>query len=309
MSETIQETQMNILSSEQAEQMFSRMGELTLDVSDIKRKFLDCKYGNDPRQAVDIYLPNDGAAPYPIVFYVHGGAWQRGHKDDVQLVPFINGVLRGYAVVSIGYRLAPDIRYPDNLFDIKAALRWVSENAGKYMLDPSKTALCGSSSGAHLVMMAALTQEQVVFGDIPGIPSCKVMAVVEQFGPTDFAKIHDHYDQSGYPRIYIPGDSSPLDIMLGVRAGLIPNLLRFYNPIDCVHPETPPMLLQHGKRDPMIPYQQAIEMYDKINAVAGKGRAELDINEDFLHADPGYAATESVDRIFGFIDKHLKPPS
>ena len=307
MSESIQETQAKIMPPEEAERMFARLGELTLDVSKISRKFLNCQYGEDhPRQALDIYLPNEGAGPFPVVFYVHGGAWQRGHKDDVQVVPFMDGVNRGYAIVSIGYRLVPDVRYPDNMFDIKAAMRWVAQNADSYMLDSSRTALCGSSAGAHLVMMAAFTQGQVAFGDIPGSPSCRILAMVAQFGPTDFAKIHTHYDESGFPRIHVPGTPSAIDAMLGTSAESIRNLLRFYNPIDCVHPDVPPILLQHGKRDPMIPYQQSIELCEKINKVVGNVKAEVDISESFLHADPGYAGTESVERIYGFLGKYLK---
>ena len=306
MSENTNNSTINLMSPEDAEKMFARLGELTLDTDDIARKFLNCMYGDDPRQAVDIYLPNIGNGPFPVVFYVHGGAWQRGQKDDVQLVPFIGGVKRGYAVVSIGYRLVPDVRYPDNMFDIKAALRWVAKNADSYMLDSSRTALCGSSAGAHLALMAAFTQNQVAFGDIPNTPTCKILTMVEQFGPTDIGMFHAHYDQSGYPRLQAPGAPSAVDAMLGVRAELIPNLLRFYNPIDCVHPDVPPILIQHGKRDPMVPYQQSVELFERINNVAGQGTAELDISEDFLHADPGYAGVESVDRIFGFIDRHLK---
>jgi acetyl esterase/lipase len=254
---------------------------------------------------LDIYLPNDGAGPFPVVFFIHGGAWMRGHKGDLQLVPFIGGVTRGYAIVSLGYRLVPNVRYPDNLFDIKAALRWVAKNAETYLLDASRTALCGSSAGAHLAMMAAFTQGQVVFGDKPDAPTCRVLAVVEQFGPTDFSMVHAQYDESGFPRVYEPGVPNEVDAMLGVQAKLIPNLLRFFNPIDNVHPDVPPMLLQQGKRDPIVPYQQAVEMCKRINAITGKDIAELDISDDFMHADPGYAAPESVNRVFDFIAKHL----
>ncbi|MCL2366385.1 MAG: alpha/beta hydrolase [Oscillospiraceae bacterium] len=306
MSEINNKSQIKIMPPEEAERMFARLGELTLDTSDIRRKFLNCQYGENPMQAVDIYLPNEGTGPFPIVFYIHGGGWQHGRKNDVQVVPFMPGVHRGYAVVSIGYRLVPEVRYPDNMFDIKAALRWIAENADSYMLDASKTALCGSSAGAHLAMMAAFTQGQVAFGDISGAPFCNILCLVEQFGPTDFAKIHAHYDESGYARIHVPGTPSSIDAMLGARAESIPNLLRFYNPIDCVHPHVPPILLQHGRHDPMIPYQQAIELCNKVNALSGVEKAELDISEEFLHADPGYAAPESVNRIFDFIDKHLK---
>ena len=295
----------NIMPPEDVAAMFARLNELTLDVSNVRRKYLNCPYGEDPRQALDIFLPNEGGGPYPIVFFAHGGGWSGGRKDDTQLAPFIGGVHRGYAIISLGYRLLPHIRYPENLFDIIAAMRWIVKNAETYLLDPSRTALCGASAGAHLAMMAAFTMGQVVFGHEPGAPQCRVLAVVDQFGPTNFAKSHAHYDESGYPRAQMPGTPGALDDLLGASADRITNLLRFINPIDNVHPGIPPVLIQHGRYDPIIPYQQSVELYEKIVSVAGEGMAELDLSEEFLHADPGYAANESVDRIFSFIGKHL----
>ena len=295
----------NIMPPDEVKRMFARLGELTLDVSGIRRKFLNCPYGEDPKQSLDIYLPNEGSGPFPIVFYAHGGGWAAGGKGDTQLVPFIGGVTRGYAVISLDYRLTPNIRYPENLFDIISAMRWTAQNAETYLLDPTRAALCGSSAGAHLAMMAAFTRGQAAFGYEPGAPSCRVLAVVEQFGPTDFSKIHSHFDESGFARTTAPDDENTFDIMLGVKADLIPNLMRFINPIDNVQPGIPPILIQHGKHDPVIPYQQAVELYGKILAVAGEGMAEFDLSDEFLHADPGYAAPESVERIFGFIDRYL----
>ena len=298
--------EIKIMSPEDVGKMFARLSELRLDTSDIRRKFLNCPYGEDQQQALDIYLPNDGNGPFPVVFYAHGGGFSGGSKSDSQVVPFIDGVNRGYAVISLDYRLLPGIRYPQNMFDIKAAMRWVALNAETYLLDPSRTALCGASAGAHLVMMAAYTQGQAVFEEDPYAPTCRVLAVVDQFGPTDFSKYHAHYDESGYARAKIPGASGPEDEILGANMALIPNLLRFANPIDNIHPGVPPTLVQHGRYDPIIPYQQGVELYEKIISIAGEGNAELDLSEEFLHADPGYAAPESIGRIFGFLDKHLK---
>ena len=294
-----------LMPPEEVGKMFARLGELNLDVSGIRRKFLNCPYGEDPRQAMDIYLPNEGDGPFPILFFAHGGGWSGGNRSDNQLVPFINGVSRGYAVIALSYRLMPSIRYPENLFDIVSAMRWTAQNADTYLLDAERAALAGSSAGAHLVMMAAFTHGQPAFGSIPGAKTCIVRAVIEQFGPTDFAKFHSHYDESGYPRAQSPSDGSALDTLLGVKADLIPNLIRFVNPIDNVHPDIPPVLIQHGRYDPIIPYQQGVELYEKIIAVAGVGRAELDLSEQFLHADPGYATADSIDRIFGFLDRHV----
>ena len=297
--------EINLMPPEDVEKMFARLGELSLDTSTIRRKFLNCPYGEAQSQKLDIYLPNDGCGPFPVVFFIHGGAWAVGHKADNQLVPFIAGVTRGFAVVSIGYRLVPDIKYPENLFDIKAALRWTARNADTYLLDCSRTALCGASAGAHLAMMAAFTQGQAVYEDSMPDSECRIAALVNQFGPTDFTKIHDHYDQSGYPRAQMPGAPSSLDTMLGVKAEQIPNLIRFLNPLSNVHANIPPILIQHGRYDPIIPYQQAVELYEKVISIAGDGMAELSISDDLLHADPGYASENSVNQIFDFLSAHL----
>ncbi|NLB28762.1 MAG: hypothetical protein GX823_00815, partial [Clostridiales bacterium] len=62
--------------------MFARVDEAKPDISAVRRKFLDCPYGEDPRQAVDIYLPNEGQGPFPVVFFLHGGGWTGGSRSD-----------------------------------------------------------------------------------------------------------------------------------------------------------------------------------------------------------------------------------
>jgi acetyl esterase/lipase len=301
-------SKVKVLSSQEVEEMFGRFNALKLDTAGIRRKFINCPYGEDIKQSIDIYLPNEGDGPFPVVFFMHGGGWAVGNKKDAQILPFMSGVTRGYAVVGVGYRLVPQIRYPDNLFDIKAMLRWVAENGASYLLDPERVALAGASAGAHLAMMAAFTQGQAVYEGAPLTRTCHIRAVVDQYGPTDFLAQQAQYDASGYPRMRAPDDESPdfVDKLLGLSLNSIPNLARFLNPIDHVHAGIPPVLIQHGRYDPCIPYQQAEILYDKIVNTAGADRAELDISERYTHADPGYADPESVDRIFAFLEKHLK---
>ena len=297
-----------LLPREETEKMFGRFAALKLDTSDIRRKFINCLYGEEHRQALDIYLPNEGGGPYPAVLFLHGGGWSGGNKKDAQLLPFIGGVKRGWAVVGLGYRLVPDIRYPDNLFDVKAALRWLKENADTYLIDPDRVALAGASAGAHLAMMAAFTMGQAVFEGAPLGPTCTVRAVVDQYGPTDFLSQDAQFEASGCPRI-APPDPDAMDsvaVMLGVQASRIPNLMRFLNPLDNVHAGIPPVLLQHGRNDPVIPCQQSVELHRKITDICGEGRAELDLSDVFTHAEPGYAEPESVERIFSFLDRHVR---
>ena len=301
-------SEIKLVPPHEIEKMFARLGELTLDTAGIRRKFLNCPYGEDPRQSLDIYLPNEDKKVFPVVIFIHGGGWTGGSKGDNQLVPFIEGVHRGYAVVSLNYRLLPHVRYPENLFDIKLALRWLAANAETYLLDVSKTAITGASAGAQLAMMTAFTQGQAVFEGGPLDSTCNILAVVDQFGPSDFLKTQRHFDESGYPRASIdePDKMNGHDMLLGAKLTSIPGMVRFMNPIDNLHPDIPPVFIQHGRYDPILPYQQSVELCERIRAVAGADRAVLDLSEEFLHADPGYAGQESVDRIFGFIDSYLK---
>ena len=296
-----------LLSKQEIDEMFGRFAALKLDTSDIRRKFLNCSYGEDHKQALDIYLPNEGIGPFPAVLFLHGGGWSGGKKNDAQLLPFMSGVKRGYAVIGVGYRLVPNIHYPENLFDVKAALRWLHENADTYLLDPERIALAGASAGAQLAMMTAFTMGQAVFEGAPLGPTCTVRAVVDQYGPSDFLKQNAQFDESGFPRIAPPAPDAmdAVAVMLGVQSSRIPHLMRFLNPIDNVHPDIPPVLIQHGKYDPVIPYQQSTALYQKIADTCGGEHALLDISDVTTHADPGYADAENVERIFSFLDKHV----
>ena len=100
------------------------------EVSAIKRKWQDIAYANlSPSQKLDIYLPDEGDGPFPVIVSVHGGAFMFGDKVDGQLTPMLEGLKRGYAVVSINYRLSGEALFPANITDVKAAIRGVKANA------------------------------------------------------------------------------------------------------------------------------------------------------------------------------------
>ena len=108
----------------------------SLDVSRVKRKFLDLAYGEHPKQKLDIYLPETGEGPFPTIVYIHGGAFIGGDKRDDQMLYVSDGIVRGYAVVSYEQRLLPEGVFPLPVYDTKAALRWLKAHAAEYCLDP-----------------------------------------------------------------------------------------------------------------------------------------------------------------------------
>ena len=83
------------------------------DISHVGRKWLDLPYATlSAAQQLDIYLPNEGTGPFPVVFYVHGGGFAMGDKRDGMLAPSLVGLERGYAVVSINYRMSGEAVFP-----------------------------------------------------------------------------------------------------------------------------------------------------------------------------------------------------
>jgi acetyl esterase/lipase len=88
----------------------------------IVRKMFDLPFGSlSPAQKVDIYWPEDGNGPFPVILVIHGGAFMGGDKRDIQLPPMLEALNHGYAVVSMNYRMSGDAIFPALVQDVRAA--------------------------------------------------------------------------------------------------------------------------------------------------------------------------------------------
>jgi len=170
------------------------------DVSHIRRKWLDVPYaGISQAQRLDIYLPPEGDGPFPVILHVHGGGFELGDKRDMPFLPLLQGLERGYAVVSANYRLSGEAIFPAGLQDVKAAIRWLRANAQTYHLDGSRIAAWGGSAGGYYVAMVCVTANVPELEDPSlGNPdvACDVQAGVDWFGPTDFLKMDEQLAES-----------------------------------------------------------------------------------------------------------------
>jgi acetyl esterase len=117
----------------------------------------DVIYGDDRRwHQLDLYRPVHRPGPWPVVFYVHGGAFHLLSKDTHWLMGLVFARF-GYLVVNISYRLAPAHPYPAALEDTCTAYRWLAARIGALGGDPSRVAVAGESAGGNLVTALALT--------------------------------------------------------------------------------------------------------------------------------------------------------
>ncbi|MBF0197994.1 MAG: alpha/beta hydrolase [Planctomycetes bacterium] len=103
---------------------------------------------DNPRQMLDLLVPKQRAdRPLPIVVYIHGGGWRKGNKTP-KLSMVANFADSGqYIAASIAYRLSGEVKWPAQVHDCKAAIRWIRVNAEKYGIDPDRIGVWGASAG------------------------------------------------------------------------------------------------------------------------------------------------------------------
>jgi acetyl esterase/lipase len=285
------------------------------DVGHIQRKFLDLPYASlSPAQKLDVYLPESGQGPFPVIISIHGGAFMGCDKSDAQVVPMLRGLERGYAVVAVNYRLSWEAGFPASVHDVKAAVRWIRGNAPRYGFDSDRVAAWGGSAGGYLSAMlgtsAGVPQlEDLALGN-PSQPST-VQAVVAWFAPTDFLQMDAQLAESGMappPGMRHNEANSPESLMLGAPITQVPELVKAANPETYISPKAPPFFLQHGSKDATVPAQQSVVFAQKLRRAIGEDQVLLEILADAEHADAKFETPGNVAKVMDFLDRHLRRP-
>lgn len=246
---------------------------------------------------LDLVQPAAGAGPFPAVLVIHGGAWREGGKEENRKL-LADFARRGYLAVSPQYRLAPKDKFPAQILDVKAAVRWLRTNAKDLRVDAEHLGAMGFSAGAHLALMLGLTGPEDGFeGDAAGAaPSSRVQAVVSFFAPTDLAD----------PKLSEFGRSLVRDF-LGGTAAEKPAEARKSSPVTYVSRGDSPVLIFQGTKDPLVPYTQAVKLTEALTASGVSGRVELLVGSG--HGWQGEEFARTMEDTFEFFDRYLKPPS
>jgi acetyl esterase/lipase len=279
----------------------------------IRRRYLDIPYANlSLSQRLDVYLPDEGEGPFPVILSIHGGAFMGCDKSDMQVLPMLEGLNRGYAVVAVNYRLSWEATFPALVQDVKAAVRWVRGNADWYYFDPERIAAWGGSAGGYLSTMLGVSAgiselEDLSLGN-PDQPS-NIQAVVDWYGPTNFLRMDEQLAASGLAPMEGTehnGENSPESWLLGGKVTDIPERVKEANPETYIRENAAPFLIQHGVVDPVVPVQQSIGLAENLQRVCGSNRVVLELFEGFEHGDRRFESPVNVKRVLDFLDQHLK---
>jgi acetyl esterase/lipase len=137
--------------------------------------YFDGAEKDKPKHQLDLYLPKD-QKDFPVLFFVHGGAWIHGDKSFMHLYSSIGRYYasQGIGVVVINYRLSPGVKHPEHIKDVARAFAWTVKNIEKYGGRPDQIFISGHSAGGHLVALLAtdetyLKAEGVSVKNIKGV--------------------------------------------------------------------------------------------------------------------------------------------
>lgn len=231
--------------------------QVDINVSSKAMDYQDIVYKNtnSVELHLDVYSPiNPVYKSSPVLMYVHGGCWAYGDKSIPDaLTPILNSFREeGYTIISIEYELMNDTEnFNKQICDVKDAVRWIYKNKDFYNLNTDEIGIIGVSSGAHISMLAAYSDENSFKDDTSLInyPS-KVKYLIDCFGPTDLSLLNTSDLNPDLSNIF----SSVEDVNKTEKK---------YNPINYVNKNIPYTLIIHGKYDELVPYKGSVILYDK----------------------------------------------
>jgi acetyl esterase/lipase len=216
------------------------------------------------RQKLDLYVPAEPTSSRrPLVVYIHGGGWQRGSKDQAG---YLFNLIREKPFVgaSVGYRLTDEASWPGQIHDCKAAIRWLRGNAKEHGIDPEKVAVFGISAGGHLVSMLGVTGGDKELEGTLGAhlgQSTRVTCVLDFCGPSNFLTFGSQGSSLK------PDDpSSAIAKLMGGLVNDRQDVARNASPVHHISSDDAPFLLIHGDKDPLVPYAQAKELDEALEA-------------------------------------------
>jgi triacylglycerol lipase len=221
----------------------------------------------------------------PAVLMIHGGAWMAGNKAQVA---WHAGRLaeRGYVVMAIDYRLAPQHPFPAQRDDCRAALQWLYQRADELGVDAQRVAAYGYSAGGHLTCLLAF--QEAADQHAPD-KSPRLRAIVAGGVPCGFETL--------------PLDSWRLAFWLGGTRRQRGDVYREACPLSFVSGQCPPAFLFHGDGDLIVPSGDSERLHERLRDCGVDAQWHLVADAGHLAA---YLDEDTFQRSAEFLDRHLQ---
>jgi len=269
---------------------------LPLPENIVVEKDVEYAKAGDVSLKLDLYRPKgDANQARPLVVWIHGGGWQNGTKSNgARLLPPVLAT-GNYVGASVEYRLTDVASWPAQIYDCKAAIRYLRANAAKLGVNPEKIGVWGASAGGHLVSLLGTS------GDVPELEgnlgvmgvSSRVACVVDFCGPSDFTLLD----------VESPGFSQPGNAIYKLLGGPLKekrDFARQASPATYVSKDDPPFLIMHGTADPLVELRQAEHLNERLKQTGVNSTLVKIIN-----GPHSFGGRKVEERVVAFFDRHL----
>lgn len=273
---------------------------------ELKLSIMRQKEGTELKLATgdDAYIKEE---VHPALVWVPGGGWRGTDKNQMlgEMVQFVNA---GYVVVSIYYRSSAQGKFPDQIIDVKTAVRFLRANAEKYSIDPDHIGIFGRSAGGHLAALAAMNEDEWTNGEY-GEYSSKVQCCCDMFGPVDIvANMEMEEKKFSDPsfRWHCLSDTHG-GALIGGDEETMKERAAIASPVNHVNPGMCPVLILHGDADPIVPMEVSSEIFwKKIEEAGLTDRAEYYVVKNGGHGSREFWQDSVKELMIGFFDRYLK---
>lgn len=222
--------------------------------------YADVVYGEHERNKLDLYIPKENDGEVGLVLFIHGGAWVGGDKSSYADAIKMWSEERGYAAASINYRyLAYDVSFDDILDDIENALKKIKSTAKEAGVEINKMITTGHSAGGHLAMLYPYARKDT--------SPIEAVAIANYCGPTDLLDPNFYNENATddlknlYTQIASLVNGSPLTLE---QTPIVYDKLKKASPLYYVDENTIPTIINHGMKDDIVPYSNALSLEAKF---------------------------------------------
>ncbi len=258
----------------------------------------DIEFGRVDGHALklDLFLPAETDRPVPCVVFVHGGGWLNGDKKSGERnAAWITD--HGFALASINYRLTNVARWPAQISDCYAAVRWVRRHGEEYGIDPDRIGAWGSSAGGHLVALMGTR----TFPDHESTSS-RVQAVCDWFGPSELLTMPPNNVSETRTADDVANSNGAK--LLGATVRDVPELAKDASALDQVSSDDAAFLIMHGDQDPGVPLAQSEKLHQAL--LAAGVDSTLVVVQGAGHGGKEFHTDANRQQIIEFFSKHLR---
>lgn len=227
----------------------------------------------------------------PAVIMIHGGGWRSGNKNQMKVMAQ-EIALKGYSCFAIEYRLSLEAKYPEGILDVKNAIRFIKDNAGKFNVDPNKIAVLGCSAGGQMAALIGTTNDNPGFDDAKNKSksSSKVNAIINIDGVLAFK--HPESSEGDVAAFWLNGTYNEN-----------PENWKNASALTHTNKDTPPVLFInssiprfHAGRDDMIAILNEKNIYNEVHTIKDSPHSFWFFNPWFDETVP--YTTQFLEKVF-----------